>query len=837
MDMNVALKITAGVTGQQAVDQLRTSMDRMKDSVEGVSNRFGMLKGALAGLAGTAVVAGFVGMMRSIIETADHLNDLSQRTGIAVEDLDALGYAAELNGTNLDAVSGALGKLAKNMAEAAGGGKEAIAVFAQFGISQEELASGSITADEALARVADKIAAMPDGWQKTAAAQQVFGKSAAELVPLLNGGGDAIRGARTELESMGALFTGTMAQAGDQFNDNMSKLRRMAGALGLSIAQEVMPVLNGFVQGMIDAKTSTGNLAGDTSLQQWAAVAAQSVAALVDVIRVATQGVFSLIGSFQAVWADIQLAGTFLAGGKGLNPFSSENQRILDEALARRNATVKEANDRYLTLWNMNGSAVFDAVKAQMDRLGTVISGGAATSRTPGAGFDFGAGKESEFSKLLQQMNDQLAKTGEVTKSEELLRLFQSERYRALTVQQRAELMRVANLIDAQQERTRVEQEMARHQEATATATTQRLMTEWTAVSKLKDTKADELALLRLEADAVNMTTQEYQSRVRQLQHEQSVREAMRSMLPETAAAYKRIADESFIATERQRQYNETQGALQSAVEKLVVSKSDELSMLQLEGRAVNMSTREYEYRVRQLQNEFDIREATKDMLPDQAQAYRDIANATFEATEAQRRLNAEQGMTFEAGARRALRSYSEQIKDVAKSTEEAVGRAFKGMEDALVNFVMTGKLNFSDLARSILSDMARIVIQQQIMRPLMASFGFGFADGGIMTANGPLPLNKYANGGIARSPQVALFGEGRMPEAYVPLPDGRTIPVTMQGGGGGTNVVVNVNMETGQQQAQGDNQRGTDLGLVIASVVKQELINQRRPGGVLAAA
>jgi len=56
----------------------------------------------------------------------------------------------------------------------------------------------------------------------------------------------------------------------------------------------------------------------------------------------------------------------------------------------------------------------------------------------------------------------------------------------------------------------------------------------------------------------------------------------------------------------------------------------------------------------------------------------------------------------------------------------------------------------------------------------------YGFADGGIMTDRGPLPLRKYAGGGIASSPQIAEFGEGSMREAFVPLPDGRTIPVTM---------------------------------------------------------
>jgi lambda family phage tail tape measure protein len=61
-----------------------------------------------------------------------------------------------------------------------------------------------------------------------------------------------------------------------------------------------------------------------------------------------------------------------------------------------------------------------------------------------------------------------------------------------------------------------------------------------------------------------------------------------------------------------------------------------------------------------------------------------------------------------------------------------------------------------------------------------------GFANGGIMTSYGKLSLSRYANGGVAYGPQLALFGEGRRPEAYVPLPDGRSIPVSLRGSTGG---------------------------------------------------
>jgi hypothetical protein len=64
---------------------------------------------------------------------------------------------------------------------------------------------------------------------------------------------------------------------------------------------------------------------------------------------------------------------------------------------------------------------------------------------------------------------------------------------------------------------------------------------------------------------------------------------------------------------------------------------------------------------------------------------------------------------------------------------------------------------------------------------PAAFSGGFAFAKGGVMSSRGPVPLKKYARGGVANSPQLAMFGEGSQPEAYVPLPDGRRIPVAMQ--------------------------------------------------------
>lgn len=112
------------------------------------------------------------------------------------------------------------------------------------------------------------------------------------------------------------------------------------------------------------------------------------------------------------------------------------------------------------------------------------------------------------------------------------------------------------------------------------------------------------------------------------------------------------------------------------------------------------------------------------------------------------------------------------------------------------------------------------------------------FANGGIMTQYGSLPLKRYAGGGVAASPQVALFGEGAHNEAYVPLPDGRSIPVSMRGGGGGASLTnhfnVTVQAPPGGMGGANPNQFGDGIAMAMRNMVVQVMHDQMRTGGAL---
>jgi hypothetical protein len=119
----------------------------------------------------------------------------------------------------------------------------------------------------------------------------------------------------------------------------------------------------------------------------------------------------------------------------------------------------------------------------------------------------------------------------------------------------------------------------------------------------------------------------------------------------------------------------------------------------------------------------------------------------------------------------------------------------------------------------------------------------FAFASGGIMTSFGPLALRRYAGGGVASSPQMAIYGEGSGPEAYVPLPDGRSIPVRMSGNGGGGGTTIHtenhfhLTMPPGTSAADaGQMSRNFARGLqdMVKQTIDDRIIIHLRTGGLL---
>ena len=187
-----------------------------------------------------------------------------------------------------------------------------------------------------------------------------------------------------------------------------------------------------------------------------------------------------------------------------------------------------------------------------------------------------------------------------------------------------------------------------------------------------------------------------------------------------------------------------------------------------------------------------------------------------------------------------SLKQYYDSLKNFGGQVAESVKGAFQGLEDQLTNFVLTGKANFTDLANSIIADIARIAIRQAVIKPLVGGILDIFnikpnATGNVFAQNG---IQKFARGGIVDKPTLFPFAKGiglmgeAGPEAIMPLRRGRDGRLGVSGGGS-TNITVNVDAKG--TTTQGDESRGGQLARVVAGAVQAELLKQRRPGGLLA--
>ena len=187
-----------------------------------------------------------------------------------------------------------------------------------------------------------------------------------------------------------------------------------------------------------------------------------------------------------------------------------------------------------------------------------------------------------------------------------------------------------------------------------------------------------------------------------------------------------------------------------------------------------------------------------------------------------------------------SLTEYTKAAQDVTKNMQDAATRGVKSLEDSLVG-VITGTMNakdaFKSMARSIISDLIRIQIQQNVTSKVSSFlsglnlFGAGATSAGVPPWVSGLPAR--ANGGRVTAGQPHLVGE-KGAELFVPSGHGKIVP---NGGGMGGSVVVNqtINLSAGVSQTV----RAEVMGMLpqIQEASKAAVLEARRRGGSFASA
>ena len=225
-----------------AIAKSTADMDkRMADSINTIT-RFGK---ALAGVASVhEVVAGF----KSIIDSMDQLGKDAQKIGVGADELQRLRYAADFAGVGAEKMNAAIAKLAVGMGDLSNKTSKAGATLRAAGVTNAD------SAEQALGKLADRFASMPDGVVKTAEAVAVFGKAIGpDLIPFLNQGAEGIKKVTDEADRFGGVVSAKTIQAASAFNDNLERLERVSKGAGAQLVEGMLPALVAITNSLADA--------------------------------------------------------------------------------------------------------------------------------------------------------------------------------------------------------------------------------------------------------------------------------------------------------------------------------------------------------------------------------------------------------------------------------------------------------------------------------------------------------------------------------------------------------------------------------------------------------
>ncbi len=235
-----------------------TAVDAASEVLRGIKGRTDDLEGSFRKLAAVSFAGlsagGLAASISSAISAAAAMEELSQKTGIATAQLTALDYAMRREGVSTEAFAKGMKELSKNMVEAGEASSKAGKLFAELGVN----AKGDTR--EALLKIADTFAALPDGATKAALAVELFGKAGVDLIPALNNGAEGIRQIEEQARKLGITFDSETGRAAKKFKDDMFALEESSKRLGVSLATQLLPSLTNISAAMRQAAEDGGLL-------------------------------------------------------------------------------------------------------------------------------------------------------------------------------------------------------------------------------------------------------------------------------------------------------------------------------------------------------------------------------------------------------------------------------------------------------------------------------------------------------------------------------------------------------------------------------------------------
>lgn len=245
--LKLAFILSATDKMSRIIDEaVKKSTDKLS-AFERTTSKIGrsMTKAGTVMLGASAAVGGSIlAVGKSTADYAGDMFDMARSTGMGVESFQKIAYAAKMSGIEAEKVTTSFIKFDKMIVDAAGGNKAYMQTFKDLGIQIKDSAGNLRQPNEIFEDVAEIFHNTKDGAAKTALAVELFGKSGAELIPMLNDGKSGLQAFYAEAERMGLVLSAEAIGKGDAFSDQLEQIGQQVKGVKLQLGTALIPALS-----------------------------------------------------------------------------------------------------------------------------------------------------------------------------------------------------------------------------------------------------------------------------------------------------------------------------------------------------------------------------------------------------------------------------------------------------------------------------------------------------------------------------------------------------------------------------------------------------------------
>ncbi len=236
---------------KKLVRGLRAAERKLKAFGNGVRN-IGQRMMAL----GAAVAAPLIAAAKAFASMGDSLAKMSARTGVSVEALSELSFAAEQSGTDVGSLEKSLGRMQRSIYDAGRGLSTATDALADLGLTMADLAG--LSPEDQFKLLGARIGGIEDPTRKAAIAMSLFGRSGTALLPMFNQGAAGIEALQQEARALGLTMSGEDARAAEELTDTLNRLWRVVKMGVFNIGSALGPMLGEMVAWMTQVAVTAG---------------------------------------------------------------------------------------------------------------------------------------------------------------------------------------------------------------------------------------------------------------------------------------------------------------------------------------------------------------------------------------------------------------------------------------------------------------------------------------------------------------------------------------------------------------------------------------------------